>query len=125
LIRASERSEPEEQWVVLCFLAGRQVEIDPDERNAAVRRAELLLASGGDPRRSLALFGRAVTAVAEDLDSPAARRRLADGLTALEPDVAGLRGASEALRLLRGDADLAWQAFAMSILADELAEADE
>jgi hypothetical protein len=124
-VRASERSEPEEQWVILCFLAGRGVVLDEDELNAALRRSELLLAAGGDPRRRLDLYGRAVTALAADLDAPGARSRLAAGLEELVPEVEGLRGASEALRLLRGDGDLAWQCFAMALLADALAGEDD
>lgn len=124
-LRSVDRAEPEEQWALLCFLAGRRVALETDERNAAVRRAELLLASGGDPRRRLELYGRAVTALAEDLDDPGLRAMLGEGLAELEASAAGLRGTSEALRLLQGDADLAWQAFAMSILAEELADAEE
>ena len=55
----------------LAWLAGQDVELDPDEVKATVRRAELLLAAGGDPHRELELDGRAVTAVADDLDDPA------------------------------------------------------
>lgn len=105
---------------MLCFLAGREVELDEHELNAALRRAQLLLATGGDPRRRLELYGRAVTALAADLDAPAARAQLADGLRALEPEARGLRGASEALRLLRRDRDLAWQCFACALLAEAL-----
>src|SRR5262245_6928704 len=122
VIRPLERAPAEEMWTALAFLAGEAVEIDPDERNAAVRRAELLLATGGDPHRPLELYGRAVGAVAADLDRPEARALLADGLAALEAETAGLRGAGEALRLLRADPDLAWQAFAAAILADELSD---
>ncbi len=122
-VRAYERAAPEDQWTLLCFLAGRAVTLDEVEVNAAVRRAELLLAAGGDPHRRLELFGRAVTAVAADLDAPAAREQLAEGLRRLEPEVAGLRGAGEALRLLRADSDLAWQCFACALLAEELADA--
>ncbi len=122
-VRVYERADPEDQWTLLCFLAGRAVTLDEDEVNAAVRRAELLLATGGDPHRRLELFGRAVTSVAADLDAPAAREQLADGLRRLEPEVAGLRAAGEALRLLRADADLAWQCFACALLAEELADA--
>ena len=64
----------------LAWLAGREIELDPDEVKAAIRRAELLLATGGDPRRELDLDGRAVTAIADDLDDPAARDRLEDAL---------------------------------------------
>ncbi len=121
-VRAYERAAPEDQWTLLCFLAGRAVTLDEVEVNAAVRRAELLLATGGDPHRRLELFGRAVTAVAADLDAPAAREQLAEGLRRLEPELAGLRGAGEALRLLGADSDLAWQCFACALLAEELAD---
>jgi hypothetical protein len=87
-----------------------------------VRRAELLLVAGGDPRRRLDLYGRAVTAVARDLDDSRARAELLAGLRALEPEVAGLRGAEEAVRLLANDADLAWQCFAAALLADSLGD---
>ena len=120
LVRSLERAEPEEQWQLLCFLAGRDVELDPEEANGALRRAELLLVSGGDPRRTLDLHGRAVSAVARDLDKPQRRHQLDAGLAALESETEGLRGASEALRLLRADPDLAWQCYAAALLAEEL-----
>jgi len=50
-----------------CLLAGRGVTFDEHELHAALCRSELLLAAGGDPRRRLELFGRAVTALAEEL----------------------------------------------------------
>ena len=122
LVRAAEHAEPPEQWVLLCFLAGRGVTTDEHELNAALRRSQLLLAAGGDPRRRLELYGRAVTALAEDLDDPGLRRQLAAGLVALTPELEGLRGAVEALRLLVRDPDLAWQCYAMALLAGELAD---
>lgn len=109
---------------MLCFFAGRGVELDPDELNGAVRRAELLLAAGGDPHRPLELYGRAVTSLARDLDEPARRAALGGALASLAPEVGGLRGADEALRLLLRDPDLSWQAFAMALLADALAGED-
>ena len=45
-IRTLERAPEEEIWTALAFVAGRQVQLDEDERTAAVRRAELLLAAG-------------------------------------------------------------------------------
>ncbi len=120
-IRSVERSAPEEQWVLLCFLAGTSVQIDADELNGAVRRAELVLAAGGDPRRRLELHGRAVTALAEDLDAPERRAELQAGLAALLPHTEGLRGVGEALRLLQRDGDIAWQSFAMALLAESQA----
>lgn len=112
-------------WTALAFLAGQRVALDPDERNAALRRAELLLAAGGDPHRPLEPFGRAATAVAADLDRPEARAALDAGLRDLERETAGLRGAGEALRLLQADSDLAWQCYAAALLADELGGGDE
>ena len=121
-VRALERSEPTEQWTMLCFFAGGAVAIDEDELNAAIRRAELLLAAGGDPHRALDPFGRATTALADDLDAPERRAALRAGLEALRVEVAGLRGARESLALLLSDADLAWSAYATSLLAEALAE---
>jgi len=120
-VRAAEQAEQPEQWALLCFLAGRGVTLDEHELHAALRRSELLLAAGGDPRRSLELYGRAVTALARDLDDPAARDQLAAGLAALTAVAEGLRGATEALQLLGRDGDLAWQCYAMALLAEELA----
>ena len=121
-LRSVEGAEPEEQWPFVCFLAGQEVELDESELNAAVRRAELLLATGGDPHRELDLYGRAVTAVARDLDSAPARARLRAGLGSLQSEAEGLRGIGEALRILLADEDLAWQCYALSLLAEELAE---
>ena len=121
-VRSVERAEPAEQWTMLCFFAGRQVTIGDDELNAAVRRAELLLAAGGDPRRRLDPFGRAATALADDLDAPERRTQLVSGLETLVTEVDGLRGAREALALLLTDHDLAWKSYATALLAEALAE---
>ena len=121
-IRSVERADATEQWTMLCFFAGRGVAIDEDELGAAIRRAELLLAAGGDPHRPLDPFGRAATALADDLDTEERRLRLRAGLESLSGEVAGLRGAREALGLLLSDADLAWRAYATSLLAEALAE---
>jgi hypothetical protein len=120
-VRPLERADPTEQWTMLCFFAGRSVDLDEDELNAAVRRAELLLAAGGDPRRPLDPFGRAATALADDLDTPERREQLQTGLEALRTEIAGLRGAREAVGVLLADPDLAWKAFATSLLAEALA----
>ncbi len=121
-VRALERAEPTEQWTMLCFFAGRGIAIDVDELNAAVRRAELLLAAGGDPHRPLDPFGRAVTSLAGDLDLPEHRVSLRAGLESLRDEVAGLRGARESLALLLSDEQLAWNAYATALLAEALAE---
>lgn len=121
-VRSVERAEPTEQWTMLCFFAGRNVAMDEEELNGAIRRAELLLAAGGDPRRRLDPFGRAATALADDLDTDVRRAQLRAGLEALHPEVEGLRGAREALALLLSDGELAWKAYATSLLAEALAE---
>jgi hypothetical protein len=101
-----------EQLVPLAWLAGRAVEIDEDDLRGPVRRAVLLLAAGGDPLLGLQLDGRAVTALADELDTPERREALLDGLRALDmPEAAPLSD----------DPELAWRAFACALLADELA----
>ena len=121
-VRALERADPTEQWTILCFFAGREVVLDEAELNGAVRRAELLLAAGGDPHRALDPFGRAATSLADDIDSPERRAMLRRGLKMLREDIAGLRGARESLALLLSDGDLAWQVYATSLLAEALAD---
>lgn len=108
--------------VVLAAVAGAEIELDDDELHGATRRALLLLASGGDPSRGLDLNGRAVGALADDLDDPARRAALEDGLETLRRRAVGLRHLSEALHELLAAPDIAWHAFACSLLADELGE---
>jgi hypothetical protein len=110
--------------VPLAYLAGTPIELDADELKGALRRAELLLATGGDPRRALELDGRAVCAVADDLDAPTRRAALADGLDQLRRNSKGLPAVGEALRSLLGDGELAWRSYASAILADALSDDD-
>jgi hypothetical protein len=105
----------------LAWLAGQSVETDQDEQRAALRRAELLLATGGDPRRELELDDRAVVAVAADLDEPVARDQLEDALARLTADAEGLAAVSDGLARLRSQPDLAWQCYAYALLADAIA----
>ena len=106
----------------LAWLAGRDVELDPDEVKATVRRAELLLATGGDPRRELELDGRAVTSVAEDLDDPRARDQLEDALARLAAASEGMTAVSDGLARLRAQPNLAWQSYACTLLAEAMGE---
>jgi hypothetical protein len=106
----------------LAWLAGQEVELDQDELRGTLRRAELLLAAGGDPRRELELVGRAVTAVAEDLDRPAARDQLEDALARLTAGSEGLAAVSDGLARLRAQPDLAWQCYACALLAEAIAD---
>jgi hypothetical protein len=111
-----------EATVSLALLAGQAVELDEDEVRAPLRRAMLLLAAGGDPTRELELDGRAVGAVAADLDTPERRDALARALAALDEYAETLPHAAAALARLRAEPDLAWRAFACALIAGELAD---
>ena len=118
-LAAGEEVEVE---VSLTLLAGQSVEIGEDELRAARRRAVQLLAAGGDPRRELDPGGRAVKALASDLDAPARRRALAAGLTALRDTVDGLPVLSKRLEELLADDERAWRWYACTLLGEELVE---
>jgi hypothetical protein len=77
------------------------------ERNAALRRALLVFAAGGDLHRDPTLDDPAVVELAADLDSPERRETLL--------------AASDVLQRL-GEPDLAWRAYACGLLADALGE---
>lgn len=111
-------------WAPLAYLAGLRLTFDPDERYAAFRRAELLLATGGDPRRPVELSDRAVETVADDLSTPERRAQLAERLRELEAQAVGLPAVAEALCVLRGEPDLAWRTYAWALLAEHV-EGDE
>lgn len=100
------------ELVVTAYVAGRRIEIDEAERNAAVRRALLVFAAGGDARREPALDDPAVLELARDLDTPRRRSALAASLTVLDPDPVA--------RTLLADPELAWRAFACGLLADAI-----
>jgi hypothetical protein len=104
----------------LALLAARDLVIEPNELGPPLRRAMLLLAAGGDPQRELELDGRAVTALAAELDRPERRAEVSRGLEALREEAAGLANVSPALEELLLDAGLAWSAYACALLADEL-----
>ena len=110
--------------VLLAAAAGRDVPVDDDEVRGATRRALYLLAAGGDPSRGLDLNGRAVTAVAEDVDAVDRRAALTEGLVDLRRDAAGLAHVSETIHALLDAPDVAWRAYACSLLAEELADLD-
>jgi len=110
--------------VPLSYLAGRSVELDEAEVHGAVRRAELLLATGGDPRRALDPDGRAVESLAADLDGAAPRSELRTALDRLAADATGLPRIEAALAELTADDDRAWRAYACALLADALADSD-
>jgi hypothetical protein len=105
----------------LAWLAGQELEHDPEELKAAVRRAELLLAAGGDPRREIDLDGRAVESLSEDLGDADERDRFEDALARLTADSGGLAAVSDGLARLRAQPNLAWRCYAGALLADAIA----
>jgi hypothetical protein len=125
LLELLERRPTNGLLVGLAWLAGREIEHDEDDLRGAIRRAELLLAAGGDPRRELELDGRAVEAVAGDLGDEAARDRLEDGLAALVASSDGLPAVREGLARLRAQPELAWRCYACALLTDAMDDASE
>jgi hypothetical protein len=127
-LRDLERSLAEDQsgnelataLVVLASVAGQEVQIDEDEEHGASRRALLLLTAGGDPDRGLDLNGRAVTALADEVRTVDRQLALERGLDELKVEAKGLAHVSEALTALRATPDVAWRAYACSLLAEEL-----
>lgn len=108
----------------LAWLAGQALDLDEEELRATLRRAELLLAAGGDPRREIQLDSRAVAAVAADLDEPGVRDRFEDALARLEAEAEGLPSVTAALAGLRAQPDLAWHCYAGALLAEAIGAGD-
>jgi hypothetical protein len=106
--------------VVLASVAGRDVHVDAAEARGAARRALVLLGAGGDPARGLDLHGRAVTAMADDLRTVDRQLALEEGIRQLRVEASGLPHVSEAVHALAEAPDVAWRAYAASLLAEEL-----
>jgi hypothetical protein len=107
--------------VLVWFVVG-DVEIEDAERKAALRRAMLVLAAGGDPHRELDHDEVAVERLAEELDAPKRRSRLEAALRALAVGAEGLPVVSESLATLLNEPDLAWRTYGLALIADELAD---
>jgi len=106
--------------VVLCWLIRDHISIDESELHGARRRAMFVLAAGGDPHRDLGLDSVAAERLADELDTPERRAQLAAALDELPAD--DLPAVTAAAESLRSDPELAWRSFALSLLADELAD---
>jgi hypothetical protein len=122
LERGLAQQEGDEADAVLALLAGREISLEDEELRGARRRAVQLLATAGDPRDGLDVEGRAVRALATDIDSPERRQTLAEGLATLQATAEGLPHVLDRVARLRADEDLAWRWFACTLLADELME---
>jgi hypothetical protein len=103
----SARTTDDVELVVTAYVAGQQVPLSEEERNAAVRRALLVFAAGGDLRREPSLGDPAVVELAADLQTPERR----DALLAASPQLQQL-----------DDPERAWRAYACGLLADALGD---
>jgi hypothetical protein len=107
-----ERLEAEggEQTAALAWLAVQGVELDPASCLAARRRALLVLASGGDPRRDLEPDSRAVVGFADELDEPEPASRPSRGRSRhCGRRREGLPTVASTLEALAADGELAWR----------------
>jgi hypothetical protein len=107
---------------MLALVAREGMSLPGDELGAALRRALLVLAAGGDPQRELEHDGRGVSSFADDLDSPGRRAELEASLRRLREAADGLPRASFLLDALVQDTDLAWRSLAVALLAEELGD---
>jgi hypothetical protein len=107
---------------MLALVAREGLSLPDEEVGAALRRALLVLAAGGDPHRELELDGKGVKGVADDLDSPERRKELQAALRALRGEAEGLPRAAFLLDAMLEDDELAWRSLAVALLADELSE---
>lgn len=117
-----ERGELGNPQAVLAYLAGQTLELPAGELNEARRRALLLLAAGGDPHRELDIDDRAVKALAADLWTEERRAGLAAGLDELALRARELPRVRETVLHLVADIDVAWRLFALTLVAEELAD---
>jgi hypothetical protein len=115
-------ASPDAAAATIALVAAEHVGFDAEALGAAVRRALLVLASGGDLRRELSLDDRAVTGLASDLEDPARRAELEAALHDLRAHTDDLPAAGSAVQALLDDSDRAWKALAAALLADELTE---
>jgi hypothetical protein len=114
-LEAGELGDP---LAVVAYLAGQGVELPAGELNDARRRALLLLAAGGDPRRELDLDDRAVKALAVDLYSDSRRAELAAGIDEIVVLARELPRVRKASLFLAAEIDLAWRLLALGLLAE-------
>lgn len=125
-LQALDEAKPgdDELLAVLVYVAGLQVPIDEDDLAGALRRALLVHASGGALTRELTLDARAGETLAADLDDEPRRAALGRGLAGLRDDAIALPFVRAAVDRLLADMELAWRAYAVSLLAEELAGDD-
>jgi hypothetical protein len=122
LLARLEAGELGDPLPVLAYVAGTNVALPESEVNEARRRAMLLLAAGGDPRRRLEIDDRALKSLAADLYTEPRRNELGSALDELALLARDLPTVREAVLFLARDPDLAWRLFALGLVAEELGE---
>jgi hypothetical protein len=120
LTMLEEASRDSDVRPALALLAAPDLPIDDEELQPALRRSLLLLVAGGEPQRELELDGRAVRALAEELERPERTAEVARGVADLRLATEGTPNVTTALEELLADPGLAWHAYACALLADEL-----
>jgi hypothetical protein len=117
-----QASEESDVRPALALLAAPELALDESELGAALRRSLLLLAAGGDPHRELELEGRAVDALAAELERPDRSDEVLRGVAGLRFQADGVPRVASALDELIAVPGLAWRAYACALLAEELGE---
>jgi alkylhydroperoxidase family enzyme len=120
LLDLLESLDDQELRASICFAAGREVDLDAQELNEALRRALVVRAVGGDPTRELAVEEDAVARLADELASEARSAELQAGLDALRQSADGRAAIVEAVASLEADPENAWRTFCAALLADEI-----
>jgi hypothetical protein len=121
ILEGAAVDDPSALPVQLAYLAAPGVGIEEDELGAALRRALLVQAAGGDPHREPTPDAPAAVELAADLSTPARRTSLGYALAALRHEAHGLPLVTAAVEALMADPETAWLLFACALLADELA----
>ena len=124
LLERLEAGELGEPLPVLAYVAGQDVTLPEDELAHARRRAVLVLAAGGDPRRELDVDEPAVRSLAADLHTAERQAELMAAVDGLVRAARGLPRVREAALFLAAERDLAWRLLALALVAEELAGED-
>jgi hypothetical protein len=119
-VEASGPSEAD-AGAAVAFAATLTLPLDEAALAGPLRRALLLLAAGGDPHRSLDGGGRAVRALADDLEGLVGDDALAAAFASVHTRARGLPRIEAAASDLAADPGRARRAVALALLGAELA----
>ena len=106
----------------VAFAASLSVPLDETALAAPLRRALLLLAAGGDPHRALDVDGRAVRALAVELEALVGDDELAAAFGSVHARARGLPAIEAAAAVLAADPARGRSALALALLGAELAD---